>query len=66
MHVPLSFLSHKVLLLAADIIFILHSSTDNFLSPVPFSDWLTFWRGVLVLYQRRNENYKNTFSLTKS
>ena len=66
MHVLLSFLSHMVLLLAVDSIFILHSSTDNLLSPVPFSDWLTFSRGTLILYQKRNENDKNAFLLTKN
>ena len=66
MHAPLSFSSHKVLLLAADSIFIRYSSTDSLLSRIPFSGWLIFCRETLVLYQKRNENDKNTFLLTKN
>ena len=37
--------------------FSIHSSTDNFLSPIPVSDWSIFCCENLLLQQReRNEN----------
>ena len=43
-----------------------YSSTDNFLSPVPVSDWLIFCCGNSMLYQKKNENDKNTIFLMKN
>ena len=37
-----------------------YSSTDDFLSLIPISDWLIFCCGNSILHQKRNENDKNT------
>lgn len=42
-----------------------YSLTDN-LSPILVFDWLMFYCGNLILYQRRNENDKSTIFLTKN
>ena len=37
------------------------SSTDNFLSPIPISDWLIFCWENLMLHKKRTENDKTHF-----
>ena len=41
------------------------SSTDNFWSPIPISDWLTSCCGNLIIYQKGKKN-KKTNILMKS
>ena len=38
-----------------------YSSTDNFLFPIPISDWLIFCCGKLMLHKKRNQNEKHKF-----
>ena len=42
-----------------------YSSTDNFLSLIPISDWLIFCRGKLMLHKKRNQNDKHEFFAEK-
>ena len=48
--------------------YLTHSSTDNFGSPIPVSDWLIFCSGYLMLRQKKkkNENDKKTNFMMKS
>ena len=48
--------------------YLTHSSTDNFGSPIPVSDWLIFCFGYLMLRQKKkkNENDKKTNFMMKS
>ena len=32
--------------------------SDNFLSPIPVSDWLIFCGGILILYQKKKRTWK--------
>ena len=36
--------------------YVTHSSADNFLSPIPVSDWLIFFCGNLILHQKIRKN----------
>ena len=49
--------------------YLTHSSTDNFGSPIPVSDWLIFCSGYLMLRQKKkkkkNENDKKTNFMMK-
>ena len=42
-----------------------YNSTGNFRLPIPVSDWLIFYHGDLIFYQKKNENNKNTNFMTK-
>ena len=42
------------------------SSTDNFLSPIPVSDWLIYCCGNLILIKEGNENDKDINFLMKN
>ena len=39
-------------------IYYLCNSTDNFLSPIPVSDWLIFCCGNLILHQKKEQKIK--------
>ena len=43
-----------------------YSSTYNFLLPIPVSDWLIFYCGIVILTKKWNENDKNTNFLMKN
>ena len=42
-----------------------YSSTDNFLSLIPISDWLIFCCVKLMLHKKRNQNDKHEFFAEK-
>ena len=49
------------------IVFVAYGSTDNFLLPIPVSDWLILCCGNLILHQKnKNKNDKNTIFLMKN
>ena len=45
---------------------LLHTVSDNLLSPVSITDWLIFCCGNLILHQKGNEKDKNRSFLIKS